>query len=547
VSLFAACNAIFGIDPGQPAGSSSAGSGGTGGGATVGSTATGVAASSSSTGGTGGTGGGAPCSGSALDGDTASWSRHAGGPYSTSGDVLAVTPDGSVIVGGNFADDETIFKSQPLPYPTPDAGSEGYDLFLAKYDKDGFVQWARPYGGRDHQWMKSLVVDPQGNLIIAGFFRGSVTFGQTTLDSDLDRSTSAIDSYVAKLDPDGDVLWARRYGGPEDDIVAQIAVDAAGNVIVAGNTAGGPVTGGAMADFGCGAKNTPEDTDQIFLTKLDPSGAALWCELYAVHTGYYNINNPPAGLAVTFDAAGNVVLAGGAYSGSFGQGSLEDFGDGDIFVFVADPAGKYLWAKTYGDENAQYASKVAIDPCGNIVLAGGFSTSVTLGAHTVTDPTDVDAGPSHDHIFLARLKPGAGPHDPAVPEWVEGFWDVGEQAVDGIAVGPGADVAIVGRLWDAVGSKGVDFGDGKPAMPSGPDQPGDYYRSDAFAAKFTPTGKLRWSKRWGGTDWDGAYAVALDGAGHTWVSGQFSEAVDFGKGPLSPNGQDMFLVQLGPP
>src|SRR6185369_13546130 len=92
-----------------------------------------------------------------------------------------------VIVGGTL-DGPAIFKDVALSCPTPDGGDSGLDLFVVKYDKDGNLPWehgAVAFCGLDDQRMTSIALDPQGNIVIAGYFHGSVAFESETLDADL--------------------------------------------------------------------------------------------------------------------------------------------------------------------------------------------------------------------------------------------------------------------------------------------------------------------------------------------------------------------------
>jgi hypothetical protein len=533
VSL-AACNALFGIGEGVPAS-------GSGGATTTTSTST-TAVVSGTTSSTGSGDAGPVCEGDPVDGELSLWSRSAGGPAVTTADALAITAGGGVIVAGTFSDDATVLGAQALPYPALEGGAEGPDLYVAEYDGTGALSWVQAFNGPGIQMVAGAALDPSQDVLVAGSFGGSVTFGATTIAADESEAAGAVDGFVAKLDPGGAPLWARRFGGPGDDMVMGVAADEEGSVLVAGVTAA-PAGAAETADFGCGQVTVPAGQNEIWLSKLGADGSPLWCRVYAVDTGFAGAASPPLGLSVAAAPGGDVVLAGGAYSASssFGLGALPAFGGADVFVFQADASGEPRWAQTYGDASDQWASHVAVDSCGEIVIGGGFTGTVTLSAFTVSGP-DPDGGGAGPHIFLAKLVPGTGP---AIPRWLEGFWDAGEQEIRAVAVDPAGDVAIAGDLVDAAGSAGISFGGGVTLAPSGPDGSGAY-RSDAFVAKFQPNGEARWSKRFGGPAAEVGAAVALDGAGHTLVSGSFAEAVDFGDGPLVPAGDDMFLVRIGP-
>jgi hypothetical protein len=547
----AACNAIFGLNPGEPTGPSGSTSSSSSGGGPTTSASTSSSSTSSSTSSTSSstsTGDSGPmCSGGTADGSTTTWAKHVGGYYSTTADGLAFTSDGGLVVAGAFSDGNTIFGGKALDYPVLDGQDEDFDLYVAKYSKDGLYQWAYPFGGVDRQWLRSVAVDASDNIYVTGFFRGSVTFGGTTLTAD---PVDMLDAYLAKLDPNGNALWAVRLGGPQEDEALQVAVDPSGNVVVAGATYGGSGGAGVMADFGCGAKLIPDGHSQIWLSKFAPDGNNVWCQPYDVDTGYMGYFNPPMGLSLATLPSGDIVLAGGAYLGtaSFGQGALDDHGGREMFVFVADPSGKYRWASSFGDANDQWITQVAADACGNIFVAGGFLDSVTFGSKTVSYAPDLDAGQdvTYGHMFVGKLTPTSDPSNLYAIDWLEIFTDFGTQQVTALAASADGDLVFGGNLSDQPDSKGVDFGNGTPDAPSGAYQPGDYYRSDAFVTKLQPTGQLRWTHRYGTPNWDSGRAVALDAAGRTALGGTFSEAIDFGKGLFTPKSEEMFVVRYGP-
>ena len=136
--------------------------------------------------------------------------------------------------------------------------------------------------------------DSAGNTYVAGLTyspRFPVTPGvvQTTWGG-------AKDAFVAKLGPDGKVIWATYLGGMYDDQATGIKVDSGGNVIVTGQT--------ISPDFPVSHAVRPTITDGTtyalaFLTKLDPTGT---------HLIYSTYIDPSRGLAL--DAAGNAYVAG---------------------------------------------------------------------------------------------------------------------------------------------------------------------------------------------------------------------------------------------
>ncbi len=115
--------------------------------------------------------------------------------------------------------------------------------------------------------------------------------------------------------------------------------------------------------------------------------------------------------------------------------------------------------------------------------------------------------------------------------WSKRYGDAAYQQVSGLAVDPAGAAVITGFY-----SGKMDFGGG-PLSSTG--------ISDVFVAKVDAGGNHVWSRRFGGTGDDRAWAVATDPAGNVVVVGFFSNAIDFGGGPLVSSGSwDVFVAKL---
>ena len=107
-------------------------------------------------------------------------------------------------------------------------GSSGSDYATLKYDPDGKLLWENRYNGpgNSDDSASAIAVDGNGNVYVTGGSHGGC--------SDLDYAT-------LKYDPDGKLLWENRYNGPGngEDRASAMAVDGNGNVYVTGGSYGG--------------------------------------------------------------------------------------------------------------------------------------------------------------------------------------------------------------------------------------------------------------------------------------------------------------------
>jgi len=117
------------------------------------------------------------------------------------------------------------------------------DAFVARYTASGALVWVRLLGGAGGDEAGALALDPNtGDVWVSGRFSQSVSFDGAPVTS-----AGQSDIFVVKLSGStGSVLQARTYGGPDNDVALDLAVDDAGNVLVAGEFAGVSHLGGGV-------------------------------------------------------------------------------------------------------------------------------------------------------------------------------------------------------------------------------------------------------------------------------------------------------------
>jgi hypothetical protein len=143
------------------------------------------------------------------------WARRAGGDPDTYqwGAALAVLPDGSVLVTGDFTGQATFGPGEANQTELQATGD--HSAFLARYADSGDLIWARQIDGIARGY--DVAAGADGFTLAAKVF-GTVTLGpgedkETVLSSD-----GGADIVVARYDHDGRLVWARRAGGTGLDL-----------------------------------------------------------------------------------------------------------------------------------------------------------------------------------------------------------------------------------------------------------------------------------------------------------------------------------------
>lgn len=348
--------------------------------------------------------------------------------------------------------------------------------------------WARTSAGMVKP--SSTAVDDYGNTYVTGWYDGTITFDTITLTN-----AGQSDMFLVKYDLYGNVLWARRAGGPKSEIAQSVAVSASGSVYVSGYFYSDSVNFDTFTLLNAGSSD-------IFLVKYDANGNVTWAKNEG---GSFKDRS----YSVATDAVGNTWMTGYFESDSLtiGPYTMVNKGFCDIFLVKYDNNGNILWAKSAGGTDLDEAVSVAIDGNGNAYIAGDFSSdSIAFGPYTCTNPGFAFFTPD---IFLAK-------YDALGNElWVSSAGGLAMDEANGVGV-------------DGLGNPYLTGGFGSDTLSFGPFnliKTGSY---DIFLTKFNTNGNVLWAKSIGGPDWDIAYSVAVHPSGYTLITGcYFSSTVSF--------------------
>ncbi|MDB5256761.1 MAG: type sorting protein [Chitinophagaceae bacterium] len=279
---------------------------------------------------------------------TLQWSKPAGGLQAT---ALTTDANGNVYIAGLFLGSVT-FGSITLNNST--AGKS--NIYVVKYDTDGVVQWAIATGEVVDNVL-DIAVDVSGNVFLAGKVSGSGNiFGSTTLSS----SAISGDSYVAKLNNTGTVLWAKASVSDFYASLGGLAVDTDGNAYLAGLFSSS-VKFGATSTLSASGSSGQSD---VFVAKYDPDGTALWAKSY-----FYTGNDAAYDIAAGAD--GNIYVTG-------------VLAQSQLFIFKYNSSGFFQWSRTASGLSASQGNSIAVDSDGNAYVTGYFTGSnVTIGDTTL--------------------------------------------------------------------------------------------------------------------------------------------------------------------
>ncbi|MEK7752531.1 MAG: SBBP repeat-containing protein, partial [Acidobacteriota bacterium] len=373
----------------------------------------------------------------------------------------------------------------------------GGDVFARVFDFGGTELWTHQFDSLGAGTTFARSVHARGSIYVAGDTNGALP-GQTHVAS--------TDAYLARYDTAGSLVWLREFGTVGFEYAAGVAADGSGNAFVVGDTTGtfpGQTRSGVYAN--------------AYVRKYDSAGNELWTRQFGAASGG---TRDTYLLGAAADSSGAVFVAGyvlGALAGQVWQGQW------DLFVRKYDAAGNEVWTRQLGTPSNDYATAVAVDPAGGALVAG-----YTDG----TFPSQSKSG-APDAVVLKFDAAGS-------LIWTSQFGVPGGSAptrLQAVAAAADGSALVAGHTGGTLPGQ----------TPAG--------SVDAFVRKLSPSGAEVWTRQFGGTSYEYAWAVGVDPSGNVAVFGQ-THGVLPGQTPAGgvtdvflrrydPNGADLGLMQFG--
>jgi len=434
------------------------------------------------------------------------FAKRAGGTSDDAPQGVTAVPGGGFIVVGQFQGTATFGPGEAGQTMLTSAG--GYDVFVARYNADGTLAWAKRAGGTSDDSGARVGVFSDGSSVVAGYFQGSATFGPGEAGQTVLSSAGSFELFVARFNADGTLAWAKRAGGTGADVGAGVAVRSDGTCVVTGYFTGSATFGPGEAGQTILASAGGFD---FCLASYNANGTLAWAKR-AGGTG------DDIGLDVAIFSDGSCA-ATGRFMGSatFGPGepgqTVLTIGSGQgVFVARFNADGTLAWARQ-GTPSASQPSMghgVAVLSDGSVVATGQFQIGITFGATNLSSTSYA--------CWVARYL-GNG-----TLSWAK-------QA--------GSSSGCIGRGVTQISNGAiVVVGQFQGTSTWGPGEPGqtvitstDPLNFDAFLAGYQVSdGSLLWAKNAGGTDPENSHGVCPQPDGSFVTTGSYTGSATIGPG-----------------
>lgn len=419
------------------------------------------------------------------------WVKSGGGLLYDYGSGVAGDNKGNIFLLGRFQD-SAFFDSQSV------ISNGGIDIFIAKYDSLGNVLWSKNFGGISSDYPSDISCDIFGNVFLVSYFSGTISF-----DSILLASNGLVDIAVAKLNPEGNVLWAKNFGGSLSDYGSDITSDAAGNVYVAGYFSG-------TVSFDSFSFTSAGESDG-YTMKCDSAGNVIWAKQVQSTT-------PVFLFSMDVDLSGNALVSG-RFSGqaNIETQSLTSDGDNDVLMVKYNTNGVLQWAKRAGGNNFDCGFGISADVDGNIFVTGSFRGSADFGSINLTSVGE-------DDLFIAKYNSAGN------IIWANSAGGMGIDRANNITTDIYGNGYITGLY-----NQDCSFGNVSVSSVGG---------DDIFVAKYNNIGNLLYVKSAGGSGNENSWGIFMQKPGLAYLSGMFEDSVFFGSALLTGTGEDAFLWSI---
>ncbi len=432
---------------------------------------------------------GVDCGGSCADCPAAA--NVFGGASSDRAYGVARDAAGNVVLVGRFNAD--------LDFGGGALNADAADIFIAKFDAAGAHLWSQNFGGPNNDGDNDVqvAIGPSGEIAVTGNINSAVDFGAGPIGG-----AGGPDMFVMVLEANGNLRWARAFGGTGIDSGRGIAVRPNGNVVVTG-------TFENSVSFG-GSSFTSAGNRDIFVARYSGTTGAHLASRSFGGTG------KDSGYGIVANSSNLYITGAFVDTMSVGSTMLTSAGQEDIFV--ARLSGTTLapaWAFRFGGTNGDTGNGIGLDSSNRVYVAGSFKVSVDFGSGPIAS-----AGAT-DGFVLALSSGGAF-------RWVRTFGGTGNDIPRGLSANPaaGGSIIVCGSLTGAVTGFPPAFGG-----------------RDAFSVRYSTSGVMSAATRDGGTGTDDATACAINSGGAVYTGYYEGMATIDGASATAVDGPDIFYVK----
>jgi uncharacterized delta-60 repeat protein len=317
---------------------------------------------------------------------TLAWVTSAGGPDNDGGFGIITLSDDSTVVTGTFRESATFGQGEPNQTVITSAGIT--DAYVARYNTDGTLAWAKRGGGSSQDRGREVTVLSDDSTVVTGHFFGPAIFGEgETNETVLPATDADTDVFIARYNADGTLAWVKcGQGSPGSYVMGNGITALSDNSVVVTGEFTGSVT------FGKGETNytvlISAGGVDIFIARFNMDGTLVWAKRTGGSSSDY-------GFEIKALSDDSTVLTGRYW--------MTDPGQGDILISRYSTNGTLVWTKSAGGSYRDEGFGIEVLSDDSMVVAGYFNESAIFGLYESNETVLNTFG--LDDIFIARFSP----------------------------------------------------------------------------------------------------------------------------------------------
>lgn len=447
---------------------------------------------------------------------TWAWAKNGGGPIDDFVSRTITDASGNVYVAGSFESISITIGTITVN----NGGTSGRDIFIAKYDPNGVVQWVQRITGTMSEYVTGLTSDASGRIYVVGHFISPSISCPPFVAANSNTASPTNDIFVTCINGLGTPQWFNTYGGINQELPGGCVYSNAVNALYFVGTFYDPtLTIGSVLL----ANSSPTSKAEGFLMRMNSNGSANWgrvlgsasCDEYA-NIVDVDVNGNPHALGTFQGSVANATT-------TIGTTLLTSYGSTDIWFAKYSSTGTFTWARNLGSTSGDYPGGMAIDGSSNVFVGANGQAAMNYGSFATPNSGGYDG-------YLAKYN-SAGTAQ----------WGIRVNSNNNEYVG---DVAI-----DASGNPYLQgYFDGLNCTVGTTSITNAFMgTNDVFVAKYNTSGTHQWTAKSTGTANEiSSGATAIDAVGNIYVGGYYNGVSSFSTNTLSTiGGYDIFLSKIG--
>lgn len=299
------------------------------------------------------------------------WEKTYGGLHADYLYDIQPTPDYGFILAGSSVSDVGGSKS--------DAKVGVLDFWLWKMTETGKLEWQRSYGGDGIDKLNSLVITRDGGMLLGGTSNSQKGFDKANA------SFGGDDFWVLRLDPFGNIIWQKTYGGKGEEKLTQVIETEDGGFLIGGSSSSDRIYDADKQTVVENAKseNARGNLD-YWVLKVDAQGEIAWQRTLGGR--YADILK-----TVVETPDGGYLLGGISNSPESGDKTDSNLGEFDFWIVKLDAEGETLWQRTIGGEADDHLVDITLTDSKKILIAGYTNSGVSFDKEVSNRGSDTDA------------------------------------------------------------------------------------------------------------------------------------------------------------